>query len=252
MQDLSSWLPTVLTCIAALTLAGVVKGVISVGLPLVGLPLLMLAVDVQTAVSLLMVPLVLSNLLQAVEGEGTLDLLKRFWPLILCLVAGTFIGTALFARLDQHLLLLGIGSLAILFSSISILRPDLGVETHHERWFGPPIGLAAGIIGGMSTLFGPILSIYVVGLKLPRDVFVKAISLLYLIAAICLTLGGTAQGTAGWRQIALSALAMIPVYGGMLIGQRLREKIDPEQFRLLVLGVVWLTGVNMIRVGLGY
>jgi uncharacterized membrane protein YfcA len=252
MQDLSSWLPTILACAAALLLAGVVKGVISVGLPLVGLPLMMLAVDVQTAVSLLMVPLVLSNLLQAVEGEGTMALLRRFWPLILCLIAGTFVGTALFARLDQHLLLLTIGTLAIVFSSLSILRPDLGVETHHERWFGPPVGFAAGVIGGMSTLFGPILSVYVVGLKLPRDVFVKAISLLYLIAAACLTLGGTAQGTAGWREISLSVLAMIPVYGGMLIGQRLRHRIDPEQFRLLVLGVVWLTGVNMIRVGLGY
>ncbi len=252
MRDLYSWLPIILACAAALTLAGVVKGVISVGLPLVGLPLLMLAVDVQTAVSLLMVPLVVSNLLQAVEGEGTIGLLRRFWPLILCLIVGTFIGTALFARLDQHLLLLTIGTFAILFSSLSILRPDLGLETHHERWFGPPIGFAAGVIGGMSTLFGPILSVYVVGLKLPRDVFVKAISLLYLIAATCLMLGGTAQGSASGKQLLWSAVAMIPVYGGMLIGQRIRKYIDPERFRLLVLGVVWLTGVNMIRIGLGF
>jgi hypothetical protein len=38
----------------------------------------------------------------------------------------------------------------------------------------------------------------------------------------------------------------------MLIGQRVRRYINPDQFRILVLGVVWLTGANLIRMGLGY
>ena len=101
-------------------------------------------------------------------------------------------------------------------------------------------------------LFGPLLAVYVVGLKMDRDDFVKAISILYLIAAVCLTIGGTAQGTAGARELTWSAIGMIPVYGGMLIGQRVRRYINPDQFRLLVLGVVWITGVNLIRMGLGY
>jgi uncharacterized membrane protein YfcA len=87
---------------------------------------------------------------------------------------------------------------------------------------------------------------------MPRDDFVKAISLLYLIAAACLTLGGTAQGTAGAQELTWSAVAMIPVYFCMLTGQRIRRYINPEQFRILVLGVVWLTGANLIRMGLGY
>jgi uncharacterized membrane protein YfcA len=45
---------------------------------------------------------------------------------------------------------------------------------------------------------------------------------------------------------------MIPVYLGMLIGQRIRQYINPAHFQMLVLGVVWLTGANMIRVGLGF
>lgn len=45
---------------------------------------------------------------------------------------------------------------------------------------------------------------------------------------------------------------MIPVYLGMPIGQRLRRHINPDRFRLLVLGVVWLTGANLIRMGLGF
>jgi uncharacterized protein len=252
MQDLAAWLPIILACAVALVLSGVVKGVLSLGLPLVGMPLLTLVVDLRTAVAVLMVPLVLSNLIQAVEGRGTLAMLKRFWPLIICLIGGTFVGTALFAALDRNVLLLIVGALAIVLSTFSILQPHVAVPRHAERWAGPPVGFVAGLIGGMSTLFGPLLAIYVVGLKMSRDDFVKAISLLFVIAATCLMLGGTAQGTAGATELTWSAVAMIPVYAGMLIGQRVRRYINPDQFRLLVLGVIWLTGANLIRVGLGF
>jgi len=252
VQDLAASLPIVLTCAAALMLAGAVKGVLALGLPLVGLPLLTLVVDVPTAISVLMIPLILSNLIQAIEGEGTLALLRRFWALILCLIVGTFIGTALFVRLDHHFLLLTIGVLAIALSTMAILQPHVNVPPRHERWMGPLVGFISGVLGGMSTLFGPPLALYVVGLRTTRDTFVKAISLLYLIAALSLTAGGIAQGSTNTALLTWSAFAMIPVYIGMLIGRRIRSLIDPERFRLLVLGVVWLTGANLIRMGLGF
>jgi uncharacterized membrane protein YfcA len=252
MADIAAWLPVILACGVALVLSGLVKGILSLGLPLIGMPLLTLVVDLPTAVAILMIPLVLSNLIQAIEGRGTLAMAKRFWPLIICLIGGTFLGTALFAALDRAVLLLIVGTLAIVLSTFSILQPHVTISRRMEQWAGPPVGFVSGLIGGMSTLFGPLLAVYVVGLKMPRDDFVKAISLLYLIAAVCLTLGGTAQGTAGAQELTWSAVAMIPVYFGMLIGQRIRRYINPDQFRILVLGVVWLTGANLIRMGLGY
>ena len=252
MQEIVAWLPTILACGLALVLSGIVKGILSIGLPLVGMPLLTLVVDVPTAVAILMIPLVLSNLIQAIEGPGTVAMLKRFWPLIVCVIGGTFIGTALFAALDQHVLLITVGVLAIVLSTFSITQPHVTIPRRMEPWLGPPVGFVAGVIGGMSTLFGPLLTVYVVGLKMPRDAFVKVISLLFLIASVCLMIGGTAQGTAGVRELTWSAAAMIPVYGGMLIGQRIRRYVNPDQFRILVLGVVWLTGANLIRMGLGF
>jgi uncharacterized membrane protein YfcA len=49
-----------------------------------------------------------------------------------------------------------------------------------------------------------------------------------------------------------SALGMIPVHVGMLIGQRIRHRIDPNRFQFVVLAAVWLTGANLIRMGLGF
>ena len=250
-QLLPLW-PVVLACAAAFVVGGVVKGVISIGLPMVGLPLLTLVVDVPTAVGLLLVPILVSNLVQAIEGPGTLMLLRRFWLLIVCMTVGTFIGGAMLARLDQKWLLLLVGTFAVLSSINALLNPSIAVSPRAERWLAAPVGFVAGVIGGMSTLFGPILAIYIISLKLPRDVFVKCISVLYTVAAVCLLVSGVSQKTAGASELMLSALAMIPVYAGMFIGQRIRKRTDPDLFRKLVLAVVLVTGANMVRQGLGF
>ena len=252
MNQLVADLPVVLVCAAAFITGGVVKGVTAIGMPLVGLPLLTLVVDVPTAVGLLVVPILASNVVQGLEGSGTLMLLRRFSTLILCLLIGIFIGTAMLARLEQSQLLLVVGLFAVAASLAALLNPSLTIPTWAERWLAPPAGLAAGVVGGMSTLVGPILAVYLIGLKLPRDVFVKCMGLLYTITGICLLVGGLSQGMAGPTTLMLSALGIIPVYAGMVIGQRIRARIDPDLFRRLVLAIVLLTGANMLRQGLGF
>lgn len=244
--------PIIAACTLALAAGGVVKGLISIGLPLVGLPLLMLAVDVPTAVNLLMVPIMLSNLVQAVEGAGTWEILRRFMPIQIPLAIGTYLGTALLAALDQHVLLLSVGGFTVGFGMLGLLQPRLAIPQAGERWLGPPVGLVSGVIGGMSTLFGPVLTLFMVGLNLPPNVFVKAISILYTTAGAFLMVSGAAHGTASRGDMLLSAAGMIPVYGGMLIGQKMRDRLNAERFRFLVLLVVVITGANMIRTGLGF
>jgi uncharacterized protein len=240
-------LPTLIACTLALAAGGVVKGVISIGLPLVGLPLLMLAVDVPTAVNLLMVPILASNLVQAFEGADTLPILRRFLPVQIPLALGTYFGTALLATLDQQVLLLTVGGFTLVFGALGLLQPRLAITPSLERWLGPPVGLVGGLIGGMSTLFGPVLTLYVVGLKLPPNVFVKGISILYTTAGAVLMISGAAHGTASASDMLVSAIGMIPVYGGMLVGQRLRNRLNAERFRLLVLITVVITGANIVR-----
>jgi uncharacterized membrane protein YfcA len=245
-------LPTVVGVTLALGAGGLIKGIISIGLPLISLPLLLMAVDIKSAIALLMVPMLVSNLMQAIEGEGTLAMLRRFTPLLLAMAVGTMIGTALFAALSPQTLELTIGPLAILFSTASYLHPNLTIPARSEGWLGTLIGFVSGVIGGMSTFFGPVLAAYVVGLRLGRDAFVKGISLIYVFASGYLVAGGLMHGFATPMLLVWSAVGMVPVYLGMRLGALVRYRIDAEKFRVLVLAVVWLTGANMVRLGLGY
>ena len=68
-------------------LAGRVKDVIGLGLPAVSLGLLTTTLDLTTAMALLIMPSLVSNLWQALAGGNFYRLLRRLWPFLLTAVS---------------------------------------------------------------------------------------------------------------------------------------------------------------------
>src|SRR5262249_19305887 len=66
----------------SLVVAGLLKGIIGVGMPVVALPLLALFIDIKSAAMLLSMPLIFSNLPQALEGGRTGRSLMQLMPVI--------------------------------------------------------------------------------------------------------------------------------------------------------------------------
>ena len=78
--------------VCSLIVAGLLKGVIEVGMPVVALPLLSLFIDIKSAAMLLSIPLIFSNVPQALEGGKTGRCLMQLMPVILGMVPGLFLG----------------------------------------------------------------------------------------------------------------------------------------------------------------
>ena len=75
----------------AFALAGLVKGVIGLGLPTVAIGLLALMMAPAQAAALLVVPAFVTNVWQAAGGRFA-ALFRRMWPLLLGICAGTWAG----------------------------------------------------------------------------------------------------------------------------------------------------------------
>src|SRR5260370_14357165 len=79
----------------SLIIAGLLKGIIGVGMPVVALPLLSLFIDIKSAAMLLSMPLIFSNVPQALEGGKTGRCLMQLRPVILGMIPGLFLGVRL-------------------------------------------------------------------------------------------------------------------------------------------------------------
>jgi uncharacterized membrane protein YfcA len=231
--------------VAACLLGGSAKGALGIGIPLVAVPLTAQLLELPAAIGLLTVPMFATNVTQAIEGGGTLAALQRLWPMLLTIVAGAWVGVQLLLSIDRHLLNGTVGSLLVLLAIWLLCQPRLVLGRSTERWAGPPVGLFAGLFGGMSGMFGPPLIAYLIGLGLHPDAFVKHISILFVAATgtLLLALGSTMS----WTDLAVSAGALIPIQIGVVIGRWLRRYCPPPVFRAIVLGVLAFGGLQMLR-----
>ena len=77
---------------AVFLVAGVVKGVIGMGLPTVSMGLLALVLTPIEAAAILVIPSFATNIWQAVAGPHLKPLLRRLWPFLAGVCAGTWAG----------------------------------------------------------------------------------------------------------------------------------------------------------------
>ena len=68
--------------------AGIVKGVVGLGLPTVTLVVLVPSVGLAPAVALTVVPTIVTNIAQAFSGGHLVAILRRLWPLVVAAVVG--------------------------------------------------------------------------------------------------------------------------------------------------------------------
>ena len=188
-------LPGLLAVGAGMFVAGgVVKGTLGVGLPLVVVPLLTLIVPAPQAMGLLVLPVLLSNVLQALEGGRLGYAVRRFAPLIVAQLLATLLAIHFSRELSLKALDGAIALTVLSAVVLMLLQPRGEITPRHEVWAGPLVGAVAGTMAGVSSLTGPILITYLMALRLKRDEFVGSISIIYLLGAVPMYAGMLAWG----------------------------------------------------------
>jgi uncharacterized membrane protein YfcA len=140
-----------------------------------------------------------------------------------------------------------LGGIVLCFSVTAYLTPNLRIAPPAEKWIGAVAGFAGGLIGGVSTVHGPPITLYLVALRLPKEVFIGATGLIWFCAALPLTAAYIYHGVLTAELAAFSALACVPAIGGQFLGQWVRDRIDQETFRKLLFAALLLLGLNLIR-----
>jgi len=221
---------TLLLCAAALFIGGFTKGVAGLGLPMIAIPLLVLVVPLPTALVLLALPGTVSNLVQAFQRGAFVPVVRRFWPLLVVFIPTIAVGAKLLVTLDPRILYIALGIAILAITALTRVVPWLHVGPRLERVLNPVIGGVSGVLGGASMLFGPPLMIYFLTLRLARDEFIATVSLLYFIGALLFTVSLVVVGAFGPTQAIHSALALVPVFGGMFAGQVVGRRLDQRGF----------------------
>jgi uncharacterized protein len=233
--------------VASFLFGGVIKGIVGIGLPLVLVPLTTQFLDLQAALAMLTVPMIATNIGQATEGGHTMAAIRRLGPVLVVLVPAIWGGVHLLVTVDRALLNSFLGVTFVILAVFMLSMPTLRIDPAADWWTGPVVGLLAGLLGGMSAMFGPPLIVWLVGRRTDPDTFVKSMAILAFAGSLSLLLALGGAGSLAWPDLLVSALGIIPIQLGMPAGRWLRRRTNPAVFRAGVLVLLALGGLDLLR-----
>lgn len=245
---MDSWLLAFL--VLAVFAGGLVKGVCGLGLPIVAMGLLTMVFPVPFALAAACGSIVLANFWQAWAAGAPMAAVKRHWAVIVFLAGFLFAGARLAAHLTPEDLFLTVGVIVALFCALNLWNADLALPARWERAAAPAAGAAAGIMAGVSAIWGPPITMYFLSLRLPKEEFVRAVGLVWACGSVPLVIAYEINGILTPETRALTVLAAPAALAGMFLGARVRARLPQETFRKILLAVFMAVGVNLIRKGL--
>ncbi len=227
-------------------LAGLVKGLLGLGLPTVAMGMLGLLMPPAEAAATLLLPSLVTNVWQLLSGRLRGALLLRFWKMMLAIVAGTLVSSGVIAGAAAPAASAALGSALVVYGAIGLAQLRLRVPAAAEGWAGPLVGLVTGLVTGATGVFVVPAVPYLGSLGLERDDLVQALGLSFTVSTLALAGGLAWHGALPLAASENSLLAVLPALAGMWLGGRLRARIAAKPFRLCFFAGLIVLGVELI------
>ena len=230
----------------AFFLASFVKGITGLGFSTTCLAIIALFVGVKTALPLIIVPSLVSNIIVMIDAGNFRLVIKRFWPMYISTIPGVILGLIVLAVVQPVILSAILGVVLIIYSIFALIRPNFKLATQLERPLAPLTGFTTGVINGTSgSQVMPVLP-YLMSLHLSKNQFVQAINLSFSICTFMMILGLTHLKLITLETMLISIVGVIPMLIGLKIGSLVRSMLSQEFFRILVLCFLIISGILLI------
>jgi uncharacterized membrane protein YfcA len=159
------------------------------------------------------------------------------------MLPGVAVGLALFRLGPADALLLGVGTAIVALALFELRRTLRGQDAAPL----PPavarvVLLGAGVVHGLFGTSGPPV-VWVTSRALPDKASFRAtLSLLWLVLSIVLVLGYVVDGSLGLAALIRSAVLVVPLVAGYVVGNALHHAVPQRTFRLGVCVLLVVAG----------
>jgi uncharacterized membrane protein YfcA len=237
----------ILTIVVAFLVAGVAKGGIGMGLPPIALSLMSFNVPLETALALMVLPTMATNIWQAIYGEGFLRLLQRFRTMAAAAIVALFCVALAFDHLGSQRAIAWIGVILVIYSVLALTAWRPAVPRSAERWANPLIGLLSGAVAGTTGVAAVPFLPYMQSLDLDRHDLVQALGIMFLFITGALIVALALRGAFTPLNLLGGVGAIAPTFLGVWLGQKARYAVSAETFRRIFLIGLFLVGLQMAR-----
>ena len=223
--------------------AGTIKGLIGFGLPTVSIAILAAFLGLIEAMTLMLLPSLITNLFQGLVGKYLIRLIRRYWSMFIFGAVFTWLSSSLLSTGHAATFAVILGVVLTLYGISSLYSLQLPSPGSRERWISPFVGIVSGGITGITGIFLVPAVGYLQALRMERDELIQAIGLWVTVATLSLAFSLKDHDLFSNELGLLSLTAVLPALLGMWVGRVLRPRLSESAFRHLFFAALMLLGV---------
>lgn len=231
---------------AVFAVAGLAKGVTGLGLPTISMGLLATTMSPVQAAAILLLPSFVTNVWQMVAGPALGVVLRRLWPMMLGVCAGTWAGFGLMTGATARYGTTLLGTALVIYGITGLVAWRLSVPKAREPILSPLVGAVTGLVTAATGVFVIPAVLYLQAIGLEKEELVQALGLSFTVSTLALAVN---VGIEGGLQVSMASDTIVALglaCVGMWIGQVIRLRLSPAAFRLGFFAALMLLGLYLV------
>lgn len=233
-------------------IAGTVKGAIGFALPLIMISALSSIMDPQLALAGLIIPVVVTNMLQVFRGGVTLMLsaVAEVWRYVVIVCISILIFAQVVPLVSAQVFYFVLGIPVVILAIIQLVGVRLSIPPHRRRLGEVTAAIISGSLGGLAGTWGPTTVLYLLAIDTPKARQMVVQGVIYGSGAIALFVAHLFSGVLTPATATFSTVLLIPALIGMWIGFQIQDRMDQAAFRKATLVMLVIGGLNLLRKGI--
>jgi uncharacterized membrane protein YfcA len=235
--------------IAIVCAVAFLAGMSRTGIPGIGMllvPLVAMAMPARISTGFLLLILIEADLMAVLYWRR-----RVVWPHLFRVLPWTFAGIVLgyFAMgfIDEGTFKPLLGGMIVAIVALDLARRLAGIEIAINSWyFSAATGILAGIFTMMANAAGPVMTIYLLSMNLPKEEFVGTGAIFYCLVNLVKLPFSIALGLVTWSGVKVDLLLSPLIALGCLVGVLIMKRVPQKLFNTLAQVFAGLGGIKLL------
>ncbi len=238
--------PLFLFVLFALVLSAFIKGSLGLGFSTICLAILANVIELKTAISIVVLPSLISNVIVMIETGSFKVSLKLFSTMLLMTLPGLVIGLQLLHQPDNAVSVTVLAVVLIVYGCWGWANRQFRIDQKHIPKLNPLVGFLTGCVNGAtgSQIF-PVMP-YLLSLGINKDMLVQTVNISFTMGSLVVLTSLLLSNNLDVTSLASYSLGIIPVSLGVWLGGKVRRRLPEERFKQGVMLLIVMLGFMLL------
>ena len=212
-------------------ICGLIKGSIGFGMPTVSISLLVFLMDVKLIIALILIPTIIVNIYQLSRGGNFKKIIHETKYFLFFSTFFIYPGAYLLKIINSDVIIFLIAIILITNSILYLINVRFILPFYQKPLLQIFVGSVNGLIIGMTSIYTIPLIFLLQSLNYNKNTTIQFLGIAFFLYPIAQLISFSSFELISFKIIQHSFLVLIPIFMGLLIGQKIRTMISERLFQ---------------------